>query len=737
MRWCILTTLALAFSMLAGCGSEVDYSCEINDDCVEGRLCGPEGECIQQDPVRIVTEALPDATVDAEYSFTLEAADGISPYTWSLNEKPDWMSIDPGTGTLTGTPDQVATGLAVKVRVEDSTTGRDSYNLAELSIDVNLCSEGDTTVCYEPDKGKCLEGIKRCSGSEWGPCGDSTFSTNKDHCGPDCEACDERISDRCTRGACACGDGAPCTGDEICCEADCIDPLTDSQNCGGCGASCEGTMQNATNPHCEDGICVYDACATGFLDCNDVTQDGCETEVSLSRCGACDRDCSVVTHHVEEILCVDTAGTFDCGYQGDGTHGEGCEFGYLDCDGNRQNGCETPADSQNHCGSCGNVCDAICMLHPDGDHYYCGCGDHADCGGGRLCCDGVCVSTDDPAHCGSCDNDCTQAVKNAETILCDQGICGYTDCLDLFLDCDSDRTNGCETPMSDNNCGQCGYSCGPNAHCIEGSCACVTQWGNCDDDWSDGCETNLAVTVEHCGNCDTNCNVQVQNASNIDCSASLCTYGACNTGWDNCDDDRTNGCETDIMNDDQNCGDCHLSCKPVNGTNYCGSGVCHPNCMSGWGDCDATPSNGCETGLLDNIDHCGACDYNCILHVPHATGRVCSNGICDYQSCVSDFDDCDDDRTNGCETYLQNTVDHCGSCDNDCNTNVTHASGIICSGGLCDYDSCNTDHDDCDGDRTNGCEAWLKMDPNNCGECGHICTEPNIMCQNGICQEPF
>jgi hypothetical protein len=612
--------------MLAGCGSDVDYSCEINDDCVEGRLCGPEGECIQRDPVWIVTEELPDATVDAEYSFTLEAADGISPYTWSLTENPDWLSIDSGTGTLSGTPDQVATGLAVFVRVEDSTTGRDNYKVKELSIDVNLCSEGDTTVCYEPDNGKCLEGIKRCSGGDWGPCGDAAFSTNKDHCGPDCGACDEQISDRCTRGDCACGDGAPCTGDEICCEAACVDPNTDSANCGACGNDCTAAMQNVTNPHCADGVCAHDGCATGFLDCNDVLEDGCETEVSLSQCGACDRDCSVLTKHVEEILCVDTAGTFDCGYQGDGTHGEGCVFEYLDCDGNRANGCETPVNSQDHCGFCGNVCDAHCMLHPNGDHYYCGCREnYDDCGDGRQCCEGYCFNIFDPAHCGNCDHDCNPLVENVVNVLCDQGTCDYDTCLDLFLDCDSDRTNGCEKAMDDDNCGACDFSCGADARCDQGSCVCDANMGNCNTDWTDGCESNLLTSEENCGNCGIDCNVRVQNVSTLYCDGGLCNYSECvSEDYDDCDADRTNGCEADLLRDNLNCGECGITCYGY----PCMGGNCRAICSAPYADCDGKLSTNCETDTSTDVHNCGSCGNECGFK------NYCCLGFCSTEPCI-------------------------------------------------------------------------------------------------------
>lgn len=46
-------------------------------------------------------------------------------------------------------------------------------------------------------------------------------------------------------------------------------------------------------------------------------------------------------------------------------------------------------------------------------------------------------------------------------------------------------------------------------------------------------------------------------------------------------------------------------------------------CASGTGDCDGDPSNGCETSLVGNDDHCGACERSCSAH-----GSTCSATLC-------------------------------------------------------------------------------------------------------------
>ena len=49
------------------------------------------------------TATLPGALVGTSYSFTL-AADGTKPITWSISGKPDWLTLAPSTGRLTGKP---------------------------------------------------------------------------------------------------------------------------------------------------------------------------------------------------------------------------------------------------------------------------------------------------------------------------------------------------------------------------------------------------------------------------------------------------------------------------------------------------------------------------------------------------------------------------------------------------------------------------------------------------------
>lgn len=75
--------------------------------------------------------------------------------------------------------------------------------------------------------------------------------------------------------------------------------------------------------------------------------------------------------------------------------------------------------------------------------------------------------------------------------------------------------------------------------------------------------------------------------------------------------------------DPSNCGSCGNRCNLPNATAGCSGGSCTvSSCNSGWGNCDGSATNGCETNLNTSNSHCGACGRAC------APGQSCSGGSC-------------------------------------------------------------------------------------------------------------
>lgn len=133
---------------------------------------------------------------------------------------------------------------------------------------------------------------------------------------------------------------------------------------------------------------------------------------------------------------------------------------------------------------------------------------------------------------------------------------------------------------------------------------------------------------------------------------------ACPSGYENCDANNANGCETFIAGDVDNCGECGYACPdPPNGTAGCQDGNCVvAGCDPGWGNCDGSVPNGCETNIYTNPNHCGSCGHVCNL--PHAI-EGCSDGNCTLVSCESGYANCDGNPANGCEVNIN---DGGGSC---------------------------------------------------------------------------
>lgn len=75
---------------------------------------------------------------------------------------------------------------------------------------------------------------------------------------------------------------------------------------------------------------------------------------------------------------------------------------------------------------------------------------------------------------------------------------------------------------------------------------------------------------------------------------------------------------------------CSPACENPNGDTTCVDGACVPQCAGGYDDCDGNPGNGCETDLGSDDEHCGACNAACPAEdgIPVCEARECKVG-CD------------------------------------------------------------------------------------------------------------
>ncbi|KAL4427616.1 hypothetical protein ABPG75_001705 [Micractinium tetrahymenae] len=243
----------------------------------------------------------------------------------------------------------------------------------------------------------------------------------------------------------------------------------------------------------------------------------------------------------------------------------------------------------------------------------------------------------------------------------------------------------------------------------------------------------------------------------------------CRTGFKDCDGLATNGCEVDVMNDAENCGCCSVESPLGSGVftcrcaenEMCKAGKC--GCRFGFKPCQ----DGLKTKCIPKDACCAATQAtDCPGQHTHCSG-VGGQCVCDVDPTgVSVWADCTTE-TLGCETDLQTSNQHCGSCNHDCGCTMRCEKGdCVCDTpnyGYCGEDTtvcqdlpldahCGPECEQCDKgqqcqwDGTTsqwGCACPDGTMPDflteeaNCGACGHACNvAAGEVCGQGECKCP-
>ncbi len=689
------------------------------------------------------------------------------------------------TGTDCGGPDCNACPVGEPCRsASDCVNGECTLNICRNAscndeildgTETDIDCGGDSCPACGPGKA-CLEAADCASLN----CGDDAIceaatcddrihnGTESDiDCGGSCPGCE--VGDRCSVSAdCqpppdASTESIHCDADTKTCvllcgtgTADCnrsardgceVTLSSDIEHCGECGHACE--LSNA-EAQCQGGECLIVTCEEGFRNCNQHTGDGCETDIESdpNHCGACHEQCS------------GRNGTAQCAA---GRCSIECDEGFDDCNAELADGCEANLNrSVDHCQECSQACEASgagMTAFCDGAADGCGeteCDDAVgDCDGDGECTDDL-TSIDD---CGRCGNTCH--VPNG-TPGCTGGACTVAACdsgkAGIWADCDESVINGCERNLylDARACGACDNDCreildaGLNVTevgCSAGACvitSCEAGFADCDGEFDNGCEVDTTTDAERCGGCSgqggIDCTEQYANGSGM-CKDSTCHFAGCDATWADCNQDAGagssgDGCETSIAFNDEHCGACGLKCQVSSGTtkNTCGGAngdTCQPVCAADYASCDGDPANGCETSLLDDDEHCGACNNEC---EDLNSDNRCSQGVCE-PDCHANFASCDDDPDDGCEQSIT-TAAHCGDCRAACSganggtpaCSVAGQCSVSCPGS---FKSCNDENKERD-----GCETDTASDPDHCGACGASCGATNVdvrACNEGEC----
>jgi hypothetical protein len=364
---------------------------------------------------------------------------------------------------------------------------------------------------------------------------------------------------------------------------------------------------------------------------------------------------------------------------------------------------ETSRDPQN-CGVCNKVC-------PEGwacEEGVCREPVPIPCLPPKTVCQDGCVDLlNDPRNCGLCESPCATGEECRDgTCECDNTQCGDR-CVDIQQDPE--------------NCGRCNNPCLDGTVCNSGDCV-PGRW--CGDRF-----VNTLTDPLNCGTCGKSCLVDdIEDGL----YTGRCTNGRCATcreGYRNCD--HAGFCETDIENDDKNCGECGKPCPglPVawHAAPTCGGGECGFTCIRNtsvsYADCNRDASDGCEVDLLTNVQHCGTCAKVC----PPRENAVptCSQGRCTWP-CRDGFADCNGDGS--CEANTTSDVSNCGVCGRVCQAPANGRP--LCDRGACTFE-CNPGFTRC-GDRC----VDIRRDVAHCGGCDKPCpTARNATpgCVDAVC----
>ena len=649
-----------------------DDACTQEDKCNSGQCVGVSKEC---------GDGL-DCTADS-----CEAESGEC-----LHERDvDWCIVDGACFVVDAHPEGPDAGCLVC----------DPYNKPDAWTAVNEgfpCDDGmdctDSPVC---EAGVCMQK---------GPLCDDGNACTTDGCDDDGKCLNEVLEDgtgcpvdenECTDDKCLSGvcehpaKAGKCVIDGVCFDNNQVHP---EHTCAACKVALSQVAWTPVNEGggCDDGqFCTDpDECVTGM--CMGEERDCGKSECKDSWC----------SEDLDKCFYSNLEDGFECDDGDVCTLGDQCVSG--ECAGESRDCSDVTGGNPCKVG----VCDAQSEPEPGAcvaENVFDGteCDDELFCTVDDICLNGicggesrVCVAAD--CYAGVCleeSDECVEEVaEEAVGLPCDDGDVCTADTV-----CGEDGSCGSGTSVSPD---ECLGILGSENPCMTATCISGV-----------GCQL---VQLSDGSPCD------LDNASG-ECIGGECGVAECDAGWGDCNEDPEDGCEHDVLADDDNCGSCDNLCV---GEEFCEDGWCVIDCGA------LTFCMGECVNVMNDARHCDGCGEACEVEDPTLVG-VCLNSTCYDTSCPGGYLNADlktgtgceyqctvtnegveicDDKDNDCDTKvdedftLWNDINNCGECGNVCGP-YAHTLYELCVGGECAIGECQENWADEDGDPLTGCEEML------------------------------
>jgi len=286
-----------------------------------------------------------------------------------------------------------------------------------------------------------------------------------------------------------------------------------------------------------------------------------------------------------------------------------------------------------------------------------------------------------------------------------------------------------------------GIPCSGHGVCassLPNECICANGWGTCAPG-SNGCETNINRDVNNCGACGRQCPGLNDPTKNMACCGGKCF------------DLNGDGGPT------RACGRCGQNCFSINGNASCTAGKCALACNAGFSPCQAssvfTTLNLLVPICVDtsvNPLFCGNCTTRCPFDVYGRTTCGLYGGStpqCKVTCSWSYPTQCGTIATSNLPGTIptsncvntQNDINNCGGCGVRCPRGVgatsTCAVSSVTGRPACSFD-CAGGLVPCRVGNSFFCADIFGFDSLNCGGCGVVCGSGNI-CFQGTCVPNF